>query len=472
MATPFFRGNYGSALSQVDTRPILEAGRARGQMFAGLGKEVGGMIKEYGLNKEKRRKEEDTAMGTLAGFSPEELMQIGQDNPKLGKAIERATTESATPRDFQLINASAAPIVAGKMRQLQTDATSALTRSRNLANDFAEETNQYRANVIKDQSILSRLNKKLTQELDPKKRELLGKQIDETIADLSLRPKERREREMQLRDKQARRAVDPVSGQASDARKLRKFQLSALERADSIESLVAATLGLEQMAEMKIEDMKTLSETNKAKLESTKAVTSYYKAKGIADLLTAANKNSPSFSDRFKPLVEMTGKILSTNVKVPNSNKRVTFNDYLELHEEDSRKYPLNGLAGDLNAQLLSLESQTQNVLRAQTVPVAVPDETVTPSEKSASELIARDLIPPMLNPAQEQGALNIAGNITSAIPQVISDEALEQLAQEFLDKTNPDAAKILQTPRGQEAFQRLMQKRQASGLGRGAIGI
>ena len=51
---PFFSGNYGSALARVDTRPIMEAGRAQGQMYANMGQQIGGMIKEYGLNKEKR----------------------------------------------------------------------------------------------------------------------------------------------------------------------------------------------------------------------------------------------------------------------------------------------------------------------------------------------------------------------------------------------------------------------------------
>ena len=51
---PFFSGNYGSALARVDTRPIMEAGRAQGQMYANMGKQIGGMIKDYGLNKEKR----------------------------------------------------------------------------------------------------------------------------------------------------------------------------------------------------------------------------------------------------------------------------------------------------------------------------------------------------------------------------------------------------------------------------------
>ena len=56
MAKPFFSGNYGSALARVDTRPIMEAGRAQGQMFANMGQQIGGMIQQYGLNKEKQKK--------------------------------------------------------------------------------------------------------------------------------------------------------------------------------------------------------------------------------------------------------------------------------------------------------------------------------------------------------------------------------------------------------------------------------
>ena len=66
MAKPFFSGNYGSALARVDTRPITEAGRAQGQMFANLGQQVGGMIEQYGLNKEKRNKLQATLEGQLS----------------------------------------------------------------------------------------------------------------------------------------------------------------------------------------------------------------------------------------------------------------------------------------------------------------------------------------------------------------------------------------------------------------------
>jgi len=63
---PFFSGNYGSALARVDTRPIIEAGRAQGQMYANMGRQIGGMIQQYGLNKEKRNKLQATLEGQLS----------------------------------------------------------------------------------------------------------------------------------------------------------------------------------------------------------------------------------------------------------------------------------------------------------------------------------------------------------------------------------------------------------------------
>ena len=76
MARPYFTGNYGSALARVDTRPIIEAGKAQGQMYANMGAQIGGMIKEYGLNKEKRAK----LTGEIEAYyeqNPEALSQIG-----------------------------------------------------------------------------------------------------------------------------------------------------------------------------------------------------------------------------------------------------------------------------------------------------------------------------------------------------------------------------------------------------------
>ena len=154
---PFFSGNYGSALGSTANAAniIARAGEAQGQMYANMGKQIGGMIQQYGLNKEKRQKEEDTAMGTLAGMSPQELLQIGQENPKLGKAIERATSDQATPRDFQLINASAAPIMARKTRELDTRFKTAQIESIEFKNKFekADEENRLLRSTLETESM-------------------------------------------------------------------------------------------------------------------------------------------------------------------------------------------------------------------------------------------------------------------------------------------------------------------------------
>jgi hypothetical protein len=72
----FFKGNYGSSLARIDTQPIIEAGRAQGQMYANMGAQLGGMIQQYGLNKQKRAK----LTGEIEAYyqqNPEALSQIG-----------------------------------------------------------------------------------------------------------------------------------------------------------------------------------------------------------------------------------------------------------------------------------------------------------------------------------------------------------------------------------------------------------
>ena len=57
---PFFSGNYGSALGSTAQAAdiIARAGEQRGQRLANMGAQIGGMIQQYGLNKEKQKKNE------------------------------------------------------------------------------------------------------------------------------------------------------------------------------------------------------------------------------------------------------------------------------------------------------------------------------------------------------------------------------------------------------------------------------
>ena len=101
MAQPFFRGNYGSALGRVDTRPIVEAGRAQGQMFANLGGQIGNMIQQYGLNKQKRAR----LTGEIEAYyeqNPEALGQIGMSGDEAKDKKDLAERERFVKGDMNM----------------------------------------------------------------------------------------------------------------------------------------------------------------------------------------------------------------------------------------------------------------------------------------------------------------------------------------------------------------------------------
>ena len=64
---PFFSGNYGSALGSTANAAniIARAGEAQGQMYANMGKQIGGMIQQYGLNKEKQKENKATIKSSI-----------------------------------------------------------------------------------------------------------------------------------------------------------------------------------------------------------------------------------------------------------------------------------------------------------------------------------------------------------------------------------------------------------------------
>ena len=53
---PFFSGNYGSSLAQIDTRPIMQGAAAQAAAYQGIGQNIAGAIEKYQLNKQKRAK--------------------------------------------------------------------------------------------------------------------------------------------------------------------------------------------------------------------------------------------------------------------------------------------------------------------------------------------------------------------------------------------------------------------------------
>lgn len=79
---PYFSGNYGSALGSTANAAniIARAGETQGRMFQQMGQQIGGMIQQYGLNKEKQKKADARIKSAMNGMS--EFVQAGVLSPE------------------------------------------------------------------------------------------------------------------------------------------------------------------------------------------------------------------------------------------------------------------------------------------------------------------------------------------------------------------------------------------------------
>tara|TARA_Y100000310_G_scaffold281197_1_gene301526 strand:- start:348 stop:1475 length:1128 start_codon:yes stop_codon:yes gene_type:complete len=152
---PFFSGDYGSALAQIDTRPIMQGAAAQAAAYQGIGQNIAGAIEKYQLNKEKREKNEAAAIGTISGMPPQ-MLQALSANPETAKLMERIQGANASPKDFDKFNAmSAAYTVAQKSNleqenaRAKNDALRSQTVITDLQGKFDQLTQEERARKVK-----------------------------------------------------------------------------------------------------------------------------------------------------------------------------------------------------------------------------------------------------------------------------------------------------------------------------------
>jgi hypothetical protein len=245
--------------------------------------------------------------------------------------------------------------------------------------NMAQQLENTKIQIGLNQGVLSDLATKLAQETDPQKRELLQLQLQDSINNLNQLGQPRRDAikaELKLQEETSKAAVKTMPIRTENIIKGEEVKSKQLDVEDELFDI----FGISELAKMKADDLKTLSETKKAELDSKKALAVYYQQKGMSDLITAASKSSPTFKDQFKPIVELQGSLLSKTVEVPGENRIVKFSEYLDLHKDDRSKYPMTGLAGEINAQIKTLDLSAQNLLREQQVQVNVPDEAIVPT--------------------------------------------------------------------------------------------
>ena len=216
---PFFSGNYGSALGSTANAAnlIARAGETQGQMFANLGSQIGGMIQQYGLNKEKQKKNQafikgqNNLLDMLSEQDPEQadryaIMKEQLNNPdvplstrvEFGKNLVNNITLSTQLQGQRLIQATQAQSLKEQKNTeiLRND----LLKQKNKFNSLGIELKQLEADKGKAlttaeiQNTLARYGLSGEQieaekELLPKKTEALGTQLDTNIMQNEARQK-------------------------------------------------------------------------------------------------------------------------------------------------------------------------------------------------------------------------------------------------------------------------------------------
>lgn len=348
---PYFSGNYGSALAQIDTRPIMQGAAAQAAMYQGLGQNIGGAIEKYQLNKEKREKEESTAMGTLAGMSPEERSQFIQGNPKLEKAVESALSDTAKPADFSMINSGSAPFLAGRTRGLERDLKETQAESAALTLRMAKELEGTTVQLQKDKAAISSLSAAIAKETNPQRLELLQGQLASAIADLGENPAKRAERLALLEDAAATRVKLGGSEGVGD--------FAARKTKAGVEQAEASVISTEKQGDYYESKGETDRFTALAKAET--------------DKITAYAKLNPGFKARLDALDSVKKSLLSDTVETPQG-ERVTFKEYKELHLGDPKKYPMTGIAAKLDGMLKTYDKKMETLYQEEKVQVVDPE--------------------------------------------------------------------------------------------------
>jgi len=149
---PFFSGNYGSALGSTANAAnlIARAGEAQGRMFANMGQQIGGMIQQYGLNKEKRDKAEaafQADAGRLMKDSPQKFVLM-QSDPVIGKALKKIQEGKGTQSDFDKYNAFRAADKEATLQKMQLQQMQNSQITQQLLNENRRLRNKYEADTL------------------------------------------------------------------------------------------------------------------------------------------------------------------------------------------------------------------------------------------------------------------------------------------------------------------------------------
>jgi hypothetical protein len=403
---PYFSGNYGSALAQVDTRPIMQGAAAQAAMYQGLGQNIGGAIEKYQLNKVKRAK----LTGDIEAYLKENPDYANESTMTGDEAVDKKNMTENEKFLSGDLNMAGLEGLAGKLargdtlrkNRLLEESQMMQNKMQELTYGINKELRDTKVNIEKDRGVLSRLFREREEEQDPEKRELFSKRISETLANFGMGDLGRKVTTARLEGEletipaeiKARKVTaEAVPGQVESATAARK------RADDTAKALLDAMGGPEGVAAMTVEE-KNLN------MNKISAYINYMDRQGKASVLKAlAGTAPPSVTKQAAMLSAFQGDLLGYKVRDPINGGQISFEKYLELNNsEGDSDYPLTGdnagTAGRINATFLNSQKQIDDLVKTVKVQVNVPGAGGGASASGLPPAVTPDMTPVQANEA------------------------------------------------------------------------
>ena len=317
MAQPFFNTNYRVASTAPAAALIAQAGQTQGQMFSDMGKQIGGMIEQYGLNKEKQKKNQAFIKGQsnlldmLSEQDPEQadryaIMKEQLNNPDVS-LTERAERGKQLMQNITFTNQMQNQML---NRDTQRQALELAKRTEDLTVENQKLGNkQKELGILIDQLSLDEL-----ETIKDERTRIALLTLKERGKDL-LQGDERRKFEKETRESQrkllpsqtaAQKAqFEAVPRQVEREEELGDLRVKAAKRADeSADLLLEAFGGAEGKAEFDYQGAKISRKNLKKGLEYLDARINY------TNYLSTAKNVPIDTKKQYASLVTHSGKIL------------------------------------------------------------------------------------------------------------------------------------------------------------------
>ena len=184
---PFYGQGGAIEIARMNMQAATAPGRAYAQMGKDFGEKVGGAIKQYGLNKEKRAE----LTGEIEAMLPQYMDSFTSTGNEVDDKKNFQRLEKFSKGDMSMADLKG---LAGELAMKdKVEARAAQNEARTIANEMGrvnlDITNQLkdtRINIEKDKGVISKLARDLAVEANPKKKELLQAQMSDAIANLGL----------------------------------------------------------------------------------------------------------------------------------------------------------------------------------------------------------------------------------------------------------------------------------------------